>query len=290
MIAKGALVFALSSRLRTLSRRAFFLLGVRFNAEKRSVGKYFSTKIWAFTMKTPCCSTEVEIHTDPKACEYVIVRGAERKVETYSAEDAGTVALLGASEREEARADPIQRLEGATADAAYARAAAPSIAELQERNAETSRDDYTVNKALRRALRAQRGAAAAAAAERDALGLPEHVPLLPPAPADMEAAASVRFGPGFDGNRALKRAAIRSGSIFGAGTLALPAPAAKRQRSAPPAAGDGEGAERVRALAAARARMEAAGVRFAAPPSGAAAFGGALRATPPPVRPARPRG
>ena len=264
---------------------------MRFNAEKRSVGKYFSTKIWAFTMKTPCCSTEVEIHTDPKACEYVIVRGAERKVETYSAEDAGTVALLGASEREEARADPIRRLEGATADAAYARAAAPSIAELQERNAETSRDDYTVNKALRRALRAQRGAAAAAAAERDALGLPEHVPLLPPAPADAEAAAAVRFGPGFDGNRAFKRAAIRSGSIFGAGTLALPAPAAKRQRSAPPlAGGGGEAAERARALAAARARMEAAGVRFTAPPSGAAAFGGALRSTPPPVRPTRPRG
>ena len=256
------------------------------------MGKYFSTKIWAFTMKTPCCSTEVEIHTDPKACEYIIVRGAERKVETYTAEDAGTVALLGASEREEARADPIRRLEGATADAAYARAAAPSIAELQERSADTSRDDYTVNKALRRALRAQRGAAAAAAAERDALGLPEHVPLLPPAPADAAAAAAVRFGPGFDGNRALKRAAIRSGSIFGAGALALPVPAAKRQRSATPSAGGGggEAAERARALAATRARLEAAGVRFAAPPSGAAAFGGALRSTPPPVRPARPRG
>ena len=240
------------------------------------MGKYFSTKIWAFTMKTPCCSTEVEIHTDPKACEYVIVRGAERKVETYSAEDAGTVELLGAAEREEARADPIRRLEGATADVADARAAAPSIAELQARSRDTSRDDYTANKALRRAMRAQRSAAAAATAERDALGLPEHVPLLPPAPADAQAAAAVRFGPGFDGSRALKRAAIRTGSIFGA--AALPAPGAKRPRDAPPAGG-GEAAERARALAATRARMEAAGVRFAAGPQGAAAaFGGAMRA------------
>ena len=249
------------------------------------MGKYFSTKIWAFTMKTPCCSTEVEIHTDPKACEYIIVRGAERKVETYSAEDAGTVALPSAAEREEARADPIRRLEGASADVAYARAAAPSIAELQQRSRDTSGDDYTANKALRRAMRAQRATAAAADAERDALGLPEHVPLLPPAPADAAAAAAVRFGPGFDGNRALKRAALRTGSIFAA-------PGAKKARAAAPPQPGGEAAERARALAATRARLEAAGVRFAgtgAAQGSAAAFGGAMRAAPPPLRPARPR-
>jgi hypothetical protein len=37
---------------------------VRFNAEKRAVGKYFSTKIWAFVMKTPCCSTEARTPLD----------------------------------------------------------------------------------------------------------------------------------------------------------------------------------------------------------------------------------
>jgi coiled-coil domain-containing protein 130 len=289
MIAKGAsfpqAARAASSRLTRCALSS--ASGVRFNAEKRAVGKYFSTKIWAFTMKTPCCSTEVEIHTDPKACEYVIVRGAERKVETYSAEDAGTVALPSAAEREEARADPIRRLEGASADVAYARAAAPSIAELQQRSRDTSGDDYTANKALRRAMRAQRVSAAAANAERDALGLPEHVPLLPPAPADAAAAAAVRFGPGFDGNRAMKRAALCTGSIFGA-------PGAKKPRAAAPLQPGGEAAERARALAATRARMEASGVRFAgsggAQQGGAAAFGGALRAAPPPLRPARPRG
>ncbi|RWV84195.1 hypothetical protein GW17_00054111, partial [Ensete ventricosum] len=52
--------------------------GVRFNAEKKQVGNYYSTKvlenffycIWSFTMKSACCKHEIVIHTDPKNCEY----------------------------------------------------------------------------------------------------------------------------------------------------------------------------------------------------------------------------
>jgi len=40
--------------------------GVRFNAEKKQVGNYYSTKIWSFTMKSPCCKHEIVIQTDPK--------------------------------------------------------------------------------------------------------------------------------------------------------------------------------------------------------------------------------
>ena len=54
--------------------------GVRFNAEKQQVGNYFSTKIWNFSMKAPCCGERIEVQTDPKNHEYVIIRGARRKV------------------------------------------------------------------------------------------------------------------------------------------------------------------------------------------------------------------
>jgi coiled-coil domain-containing protein 130 len=246
---------------------------------------------------------QVEIHTDPKACEYVIVRGAERKIEAranthanvrfshaspeshahalytqeYSAADAETVALPDASEREAARADPFRRLEGAAADAAHARAAAPSLAQLEARSAATSRDDYTANKALRRAMRAQRGAAAAADAERSALGLPAHIPLLGPDAADAAAAAAVRFtaaGGGFDARRAEQRAALRGASVFAA------TGGDKRARAAalmPPPGGDAHAA-----LRAKRRSMEAAGVRFGSSGGGgggarADVFGGALR-------------
>ena len=52
--------------------------GVRFNAEKKQIGMYHSTRIWSFRMRTPCCQGTIEVHTDPKNAEYVIVSGARR--------------------------------------------------------------------------------------------------------------------------------------------------------------------------------------------------------------------
>lgn len=57
--------------------------GVRFNAEKKAIGNYHSTKIWAFTMRAPCCQRRIEIHTDPKNTRYNIVEGAKEKVGLY---------------------------------------------------------------------------------------------------------------------------------------------------------------------------------------------------------------
>lgn len=54
--------------------------GVRFNAEKKQIGNYFSTKIWSFSMTSPCCSEHIEVQTDPKNHEYIVVAGARRKV------------------------------------------------------------------------------------------------------------------------------------------------------------------------------------------------------------------
>jgi len=45
--------------------------GVRFNARKRTVGKYLdSIKIYEFTMKCPSCKNEFKIRTDPEKCDY----------------------------------------------------------------------------------------------------------------------------------------------------------------------------------------------------------------------------
>ena len=62
--------------------------GERFNAEKKQVGNYYSTKIWSFGMRHHC-GCGIVIQTDPKNCEYVCVEGVRRKVETYTAQDAG---------------------------------------------------------------------------------------------------------------------------------------------------------------------------------------------------------
>ena len=54
--------------------------GVRFNAEKKAIGNYYSTKIWSFSMTSPCCQEHIEVQTDPKNHEYIVVAGARRKV------------------------------------------------------------------------------------------------------------------------------------------------------------------------------------------------------------------
>lgn len=46
-------------------------------------------------MKSACCKHEIVIETDPKNCEYVIISGAEKKIEEYDVDDAETVALPG---------------------------------------------------------------------------------------------------------------------------------------------------------------------------------------------------
>lgn len=41
-------------------------MGVRYNAEKRKVGMYYSTPIFAFRCKCHLCSAWFEVQTDPK--------------------------------------------------------------------------------------------------------------------------------------------------------------------------------------------------------------------------------
>ena len=53
--------------------------GVRFNAEKKQVGNYHSTKILQFSMRHHCGSIIV-IETDPKNAEYIVKEGARKKV------------------------------------------------------------------------------------------------------------------------------------------------------------------------------------------------------------------
>ena len=53
--------------------------GERFNAEKKAIGNYLSTKIWQFGMRHHCGS-HIVIQSDPKNAKYVVVEGAREKV------------------------------------------------------------------------------------------------------------------------------------------------------------------------------------------------------------------
>ena len=47
--------------------------GVRFNAEKKKCGMYYTTIIYEFSMKCPRCPQRFIIRTDPKNCDYEFV-------------------------------------------------------------------------------------------------------------------------------------------------------------------------------------------------------------------------
>ena len=98
--------------------------GVRFNAEKKTIGKYLSTKILSFRMLCHCedgtSRTDrrrnphwIEIHTDPKNAEYVIADGAVRVSEPslLTPEELGVEATMDAEEAAKRGADPFYRLE-----------------------------------------------------------------------------------------------------------------------------------------------------------------------------------
>ena len=53
--------------------------GVRFNAEKKKVGNYYTTPIWSFRFKHTVCGQWVEVRTDPKNTEYVVLEGGRRR-------------------------------------------------------------------------------------------------------------------------------------------------------------------------------------------------------------------
>ena len=64
---------------------------MRFNARKKQIGAYLSTKILSFTMACPQCQNVLVVKTDPKSTEYLCAEGCRRKVEEFDAKDAETL-------------------------------------------------------------------------------------------------------------------------------------------------------------------------------------------------------
>lgn len=128
--------------------------GVRFNAEKKEIGKYYSTPILSFRMKCPSCSTWIEIHTDPQNSEYLVVSGAKRKNEEYSAEEAGIGGTrLTPEESEKLVSNPFFKLEHETRDERRAKEQLPRLQSLQLAKDSNYKDDWKSSQILRKTFR-----------------------------------------------------------------------------------------------------------------------------------------
>ncbi|KAI9487502.1 MAG: CWC16 protein [Benjaminiella poitrasii] len=130
--------------------------GVRYNAQKKQIGKYYSTPILQFRMKCHLCDNWIEIHTDPKNHEYVVVSGARKKVEEWNPEDTEVMQLQDKEEKEKLEADPMYRLEHDIKDKNKIEESKPRITQIQNLNDAQWADPYTRSQQLRKQFREEK--------------------------------------------------------------------------------------------------------------------------------------
>ncbi|TFA98075.1 Coiled-coil domain-containing protein 130 [Trichoderma ghanense] len=180
--------------------------GVRFNAEKKRAGNYFSTPIWEFRFRHAECGGAIIMRTDPKNTAYVVVEGARKRDTGGEADDAAAKdgvegAILTDKERDELRNNAFASLEKTIADRKRLEMAADRIEDLQELSGRHWSDPYALNQRLRRDFRKGRKERERDAARAEDLkarmGL--GMELVDEAEEDAQRARLVDFGAGEEG-------------------------------------------------------------------------------------------
>ncbi|KAI1366855.1 hypothetical protein F5Y08DRAFT_300241 [Xylaria arbuscula] len=191
----------------TCPKPAIIGQGVRFNAEKKKVGAYFSTPIWSFRMRHADCGGLIEIRTDPANSEYVVAEGGTRRdtgddkddsLVSSSALIGGVGEILTEKEKDTLRNNAFARLEKTIEDRGVLIERSHRIAELEDASHRAWEDPYAQNRRLRAAFRVGRKTREKEAAstedlqERMSLG----IDLVPATEEDARRAALVDFGIG----------------------------------------------------------------------------------------------
>ncbi|KAL4874767.1 CWC16 protein [Aspergillus karnatakaensis] len=178
--------------------------GVRFNAEKKKVGNYYSTPIWAFRIKHTICGGWIEIRTDPGRAEYIVTEGGRRR--DYGVNEDGTKVgeiLVGRKEGDDGMADPFAKIEGKVEDKRVVDEAKSRILELQKRQERDWEDPYAVSRRLRRGFRVERKSLERKERGkemlRDKMSLPEGIEIVDEVEEDGVRAGMVEFGVGDEG-------------------------------------------------------------------------------------------
>ncbi|KAI5282364.1 hypothetical protein KEM54_002799 [Ascosphaera aggregata] len=134
--------------------------GVRFNALKKRVGKYYSTPIWAFRMKHSVCGGWIEIRTDPQNTAYVVTDGARRQDKgpgrgRYEGDGVAGIHIRRPGEGEKAK-DAFEKLETKVEDKKQYMTEQERMKELYRLSDRQWDDPYEQSRKLRRTFRAER--------------------------------------------------------------------------------------------------------------------------------------
>ncbi|XP_032743785.1 coiled-coil domain-containing protein 130 isoform X3 [Rattus rattus] len=169
-------------------------MGVRYNAEKKKVGNYYTTPIYRFRMKCHLCVNYIEMQTDPANCDYVIVSGASRKEERWDMEDNEQVLTTEHEKKEKLETDAMFRLEHGEADRSTLKKALPTLSHIQEAQ-NAWKDDFALNSMLRRHFREKKKAMQEEEEKDQALQAKANlaIPLVPESEDDRRLAALLRL-------------------------------------------------------------------------------------------------
>ncbi|KAF5341877.1 hypothetical protein D9611_001457 [Ephemerocybe angulata] len=111
-------------------------MGVRYNAEKKKIGNYYSTPIYSFRCKCHLCDGWFEIQTDPKNTAYVVTEDTDK--------ESGNAPPL----------DPLVALEKTTeAERLLNEVQKPRIESLQSVSEHYNADPYTLSTRVRKRFR-----------------------------------------------------------------------------------------------------------------------------------------
>ncbi|XP_054460130.1 probable splicing factor YJU2B [Anoplopoma fimbria] len=192
-------------------------MGVRYNAEKKKVGNYYTTPIYRFRMKCHLCVNYIEMQTDPATCDYVIVTGANRKEERWDMADNEQILTTERAEKEKLETDPMFKLDHGGKDKEKLKKALPSLSEIQDYQS-CKKDDFQLNSSLRRKFRTEKKVLAEQEEKDNTVRMRTNlsIPLLPEKEEDKKLAALLTFQApdSYDDKQHSKRKEISSRSWF----------------------------------------------------------------------------
>ncbi|KAL8447821.1 hypothetical protein Emed_004116 [Eimeria media] len=179
--------FEMPFKVSCLSCETIVDKGVRFNAQKKRVGSYFSTPVYSFAFSCPSCNHPFVITTDPKRSRYLCTQGLKQRLGDEPDEASGNLRLLQPEERERLAANPVlareekllslrqrQLLLLREEERRLAEEETPQQQQQRERISsqrlaaaqllqQQQADDYAANRRMRQQLQQRKRAAAAAA-------------------------------------------------------------------------------------------------------------------------------
>ncbi|KAM6940865.1 putative splicing factor YJU2B isoform 1-T2 [Lycodopsis pacificus] len=192
-------------------------MGVRYNAEKKKVGTYYTTPIYRFRMKCHLCVNHIEMQTDPATCDYVIVSGANRKEERWDMADNEQILTTERAEKEKLETDPMFKLDHGGKDKEKLKKALPSLSEIQDYQS-CKKDDFQLNSSLRRKFRTEKKVLAEQEEKDNTVRMRTNlsIPLLPEKEEDKKLAALLTYQApdSYEDKQHSKRKAISSRSWF----------------------------------------------------------------------------